>query len=907
MATATVTCIDAITGQQLPNASFYIYYSEDATNNQRTYVNAIEKIAGSFTLTNLKDGIYYLVETEAPFFDVEIEDENCDFFTKTQSYKLKEETRFEINAQDKSIAIEHFPAKIDYSESSTTKIKQFFINRQNSAKELTELFSRSHELNDKEFSRLTKYIALLVCFCMVAFLGLINPVIQSILPLSNLSKITLTLGICCLIFGFGLFKLNKFSKPRNRVLDKIPEPIRKGENVGLYGSGEIITDPKTIKKILNSTNCLNEIEIDDPGVYCGYYQPSTLKRFWNVIANIINRRTKFNVHKFSGYYCFIPDDCHAIIYGDTRAGKTRRVLLSTIHLISRGKKESFIIFDSKREILAFTSEKLQKEGYDIKVYDFEHPENSTRHNPLYVAIDLIKQGKLNEAMQEVSERVNALVAPEVLSGENKFFYEGAMNLIKAVALAILCDDECPQDQKTFTTVSRMIEGQITKQAVDKAKPNGMKFSPFEEYITKFPFDHIVNIAYSPLRQVEDRHIMNFISTAQQLVSIFRDPSIEDMTRITENPFKNIAEQKQAVFIVAPSNKQAYKSLATMFLDQMYSEIRSEANDDTIVNGVHQVGRTARRVNFICEEILSINPWAKLMDALNEGAGLGLRFFLIIQNQQLFNQKYGKEEAEGIKPNCANQMLITTGDPQETVAHWLKMIGTMTVESVSRVVAGSRFSPVKSNSSETRAPCKRACLDSAEIQGWNANCGILIKTKLHENVLNVPLPDVSCTPTEEYFNLGTKQDNLEKAAKILRKNFKMNKNLKVSKTPWLPGIVDAQNTRYSNEDYKKILIQQRQKYKEHFTERVALENKLANESANGKVGLAWNIKTGKYETFNNMKDYNSAIYSLKFSKDAGWKIKTFESQYDLETFINNFTTEFNTKNKGKKDEDLFKTA
>lgn len=921
----TINSIDAVTGQQINNGTFSLYKDIQNNKKQLKKIAQFEDAGSEFSIENLNAGTYYLVESVAPSYSVSVEDENCNTLTKTQTYQLEKETKIKIADNDLVVRIEHYPIQTSYSEVEENK-----KNRKKalfSIKQFCSLFLRNHELNQKEFKTVSCVIGAICSFCFIIELWLLNPLLQTLVFASKASSVAgvgygfgviatyfqkylfngyeaisqlnnanpnlaispsvaflIVLSLMFLTYFVGYLKINKFSTPRNRVLDKIPEPVKEGPNIGLYGSAEIVTSKKQVQKILSNTNRLNEIEIDDPGVYCGYYQCSTMERLLNLLIDAINKHTKFCFKKFSGSYCYIPDDCHVIIYGDTRAGKTRRVLLSTLHLISRGKNESFIIFDSKRELLALTSEKLREQGYDIKVYDFEHPQNSTRHNPLYVAIDLIKEGKKDEAMQEVSERVLALVDPVNLQGENKFFYVGAVDLIKAVTLAILLDDQCPEDQKTFTTVSRMLENLITKRPVNPSKPNAGKYSPFEEYIeVKFPMDSVVNTAYAPIKNTEDKYISNFISTAQQLMGIFRDPAIEDMTRFTENPFKNIAKRKQAVFIVAPSNKQAYKSLATMFLDQMYSEIRSEANEDNVVNGVHQVGRTTRRVNFICEEILSINPWEKLMDALNEGAGLGLRFFLIIQNQQLFNKKYGKEEAEGIKPNCATQMLITTGDTAETVSHWLKMIGTMTVESVSEVISGSRFSLIKSNKSKTTSACKRYCLDEAEIQGWDANCGILIKTKLHENVLNVPLPDVSCTPTEEYFGLGSKQDNLEKASKILQKSFRDNSHYQISKTRWLPGIKKSFSVKYSDAEIKKLLNEQNQKYIKAYEYRMRDRNNN-NDKSSKKCAIAWNTITGEVITYENLKDFQKAVYGLKFSVKDGWNIKQFVTELEMNDFI-----------------------
>lgn len=936
----TIQCRDANTGRLLSHGSYKITHSNSKNFNEKDKEWFIVDAKEIIKISNIESGYYLIQEIDEPYVIIEIEDEEFSISERRYEYELKQKPRrFYVGHENKEVVLEYL-IKTVHPDIETDKKS---INKKNfEFQEKRKIFNRSHVLNDCEFKDVSKpFLRIAIVLAVFSFLWLVpysltgllafcatsvagidgfNIIMNSyakteLIPFVNyfsfcrlvilnpsiISVQVVLLGIVEFIvvtffpFIIAYVVINHFNRPKNRVLDKIPKPVKKGPNAGIYGSSKIERDKKKIKKVVSTTNRLNEIEVNDPGVYCGYYACSTWQRIINIYVDW--RKTKGKQSHFlkkqEGTYCYIPDDCHAIIYGDTRAGKTRRVLLSTLHLISRGKKESFIIFDSKRELLAFTSERLKREGYEIKVYDFEHPENSTRHNPLYVAIKLYKQGKDAEMNQEVSERVESLFDPMVTRGENKFFYEGAKNIIKAATLAVICDPECPEEQKTFGTVSRLVEDMFSPCPIDAKRPNQGKYIPFEEYIDmKFPYDSAVAETFGLVKTAEEKHIKNFISTAQTGISIFRDPLIAEMTSITENEFSNIARKKQAVFIIAPSNKQAYKMLATMFLDQMYSELRSEANNEDVVNGHKVVGRTFRRVNFICEEILSINPWAKLMDALNEGAGLGLRFFLIVQNQTLFNEKYGRENAEGIKPNCAVQMLITTGDTEATVKHWSKVVGTMTVEGVSKVSAGSKIG-FKLGASNTKNAVRRACLDEAEIQAWNADCGILVKTKLCENVLNIPLPDVSCTETEKYFGLGSKAQNMEKAAAILQQRFGSSGFKSKTKTNWLPGIPNATEKKYSETEIKDFIRKQTKRYISNYQDRhcVADKNKKEEIKKDKKTYVFFNDKTGEHIYCANNQIFEEEIHSMKYSIGEGWRHSTFKNEALAKEEIHNFQKRF----------------
>ena len=603
-----------------------------------------------------------------------------------------------------------------------------------------------------------------------------------------------------------------------------------------------------------------------------------------------------------GKYIYIPGDSHSIILGDTRAGKTRRALLATIHVLSRGINESLIIFDPKKELFPLTSPELAEAGYEIIVIDLEKPELSSKFNPLTPAIEAAKAQNHIEASKRVGEIANALVPEGANVGQAMYFYTGAVNYIKAVALACIYDENCPEDQKSLATVSRLLERFCSEEPINSDKPMAGGYVPFEEYVEQaFPADHVVTDAFGLLRTTPEKERKALISTAQTMLALFRDPAIADMTSVTDNPIANAAEKKQAIYLVIPSSQDVYKPFATMFLDQMFLELEANAKKGYVnQNGVKISGRNKRRVNIICEELCSINAWSNLENAVNIGAGYGIRLFLIIQNLAIFESKY-REAAKGILSNCANKLFIKTGDADITGKYISGFMGDATLLSDTTQYTGHLIN-FFSQKTVSKSTIKRPRINPDELLSWNADCGSLTISPVTAYVYNIPFPDVSCTPTNKYFHLGSIEHNLQKTFNVTHDPNPpwVHPIPNKSKTKWLPGFKNCQNKEYSSDEYKNTLTSVKANLAQLKKNRRFKQNKSVVSSESKQTAIIFNTVTGKYDTYRNLGEYTKALLERNTSD---WIYQVFETQAEQTQWVreqkskikNNKTSEKNLVN------------
>lgn len=681
--------------------------------------------------------------------------------------------------------------------------------------------------------------------------------------------------------------------PKNPILDELPPPVKEGPNRGTKGTASLVTDRAVVESRL--AVCPGDgSELSDTGMYVGFYGRSGYRRLLDACANdaidgveaVARRRNPdFSVDdrwrpRAKGEYVFLPGDAHTILFGDTRAGKTRRLLLSTIDLIHRNPKESSIIFDPKGELYGLAGPGLRAAGVEVVVVDLSDPSRSSRWNVATLAIEAWERGEYVKAAQQVSEIVADIAPTTPYEGTSKYFNDGSRGQMRSQLLYAIADKSCPREQKTLTTVSRLCEVYGSALPVEPGNPRNTKtFVPYEEMLEMLPsVDHPAIEAYSAARGANDKERKAFCSTTQTFLSLFRDPAIADMSSTTDNPFVNIATRRQAVFLIVPSNKQAYRPFATMYLKQAYKTLEDIAKEGSGDPGQKISGRLPQRVNIICEELCSIPKWDDLVTATNIGAGYGIRFFLVVQNKALFEGVY-EDDAIGILGNCANKVFIRTGDAENT-AKWLSgYIGDYTVNVQTTTYSGHRLSPWLSRKSVSTSPDKRPHLTEDEILRWKADYGSIVITGDEPYV--VPLPDVSMTPTQRSFDLGSLQHNLEK---IYEARYSIAPRPPSTQEKWFPELPKVKDgKRYSDKERRERRARFLQTLAANHVRRT-MRSGAASRTAEGGalVAAVFNPSTGEVRTFDRIDEaYVATVTSPSF---RGWRHKEAGSLADIEEWL-----------------------
>lgn len=561
------------------------------------------------------------------------------------------------------------------------------------------------------------------------------------------------------------------------VIDALPKPARTTE----HGSAHLIDDPREIAK---AWKCIgdNEMDLEQSGIVLGYWRKCGP---WRILLEELTARLPAlpAFPSTQGSYFVTDGDIHVALFGSTRAGKSRRILIPTIEVLMRGRKESALVLDPKGELYGLCSDELKHRGIKVNRIDLRYTAHSDCRNPMSEVValwDAIRKerdaARALELTAQVSQRVQDLVemlfptAPD--EGQAKYFNDGARAQIRSAIHYVASSPFCPDNQKTLATVSRILAMYADAQPLPQNDKR--TFVPYEAMLEKLPADHPAVEAWAAGRGGTAKETAQFSSTAQGPLQLYRDPSVMRITQTTTTPLDGLGRERSVTFLIVPQDRPAYAGFANLYIQQTYSALSDLATD--------YGGRLPQNVTIIGEEIGNLTPIPDLAGKLGFGTGLGIRWVLVMQNLAKMQDRYGERPATDMVGNCGVQCFIKTDEIERTAKHIETMLGAYTTTSEAQSKSGARLSPFKPQGSDSMRTVKRQLLTADELAAWTPDMGnIVIKDGIK---YLMPLPDLSAMPTERICGLGDRAHNQEKQQRALCGG---EPNARPLPKPWYPEL------------------------------------------------------------------------------------------------------------------------
>ena len=436
---------------------------------------------------------------------------------------------------------------------------------------------------------------------------------------------------------------------------------------------------------------------------------------WPIHTQMVGNRMKV----------YFGPEYHMLVIGATGSGKTETFVNPAIWILSEMKsKPSFFITDTKGELYANHSKKLEKDGYDIKVVDLTDPYRSTQWNPLeaiynnYQRALHIKEEVLVHSNDDVS-RYNYIKVGEI-NNEKWYEFDGKAFATLELTLAevevektklldgcfddvrTICLDLCPTDKNekdpTWTDGARSyIQAILLAMLEDSANPDlGMTkekfnfynmyklamnkendFDTMEKYFagrselsqTKQLTSHMIG---SKAKQTRD----SFLSTIATKISMFSDNGICFLTSKNEIDFYDFDERPTAFFIKIPDENKSRYALASVCIGQAYKEFVRKAR----ANEYSSFGKAQlkRPLYYIMDEFANLPPVSDISQMVTVARSRRIYLMMAIQAYSQLEGVYGKEISETIRSNCNGEIYIGTGD-LDTREQFSKKLGNYTIK------------------------------------------------------------------------------------------------------------------------------------------------------------------------------------------------------------------------------------
>jgi type IV secretion system protein VirD4 len=381
-------------------------------------------------------------------------------------------------------------------------------------------------------------------------------------------------------------------------------------------------------------------------------------------GGIVVHHAKANKKEQIGY---LDKDTHTAIIGATRSGKSRRIVMESI-LLTGLAGESMVISDPKGELFGYTATCMKELGYQLVVLDFHQPNKSTRYNFLQPIIDAVNERKTDKAVDLIWDLTANLAGESNRRTTEKIWENGEASIIAGSLMAVVFDNQDQPQYQNMSNVYAFIQHMTT--TLDNGS---MPLNQYLQYLEIYQPNHPARGLFGVAMVAPSRTRGSFFTSALTTLRLFTSESIAALSKSSDFALADLASKKTVVYILLPDAKEAYWSLASLFVSQVYQVLV----DIAFQSG----GKLDNRVEFFLDEFGNFAKIAAFSSMVTVGGGRGMRFHLFLQSFSQLDEKYGKEASETIKDNCHAWIYLKTAN-YETAALISKKLGHYTTSSYS---------------------------------------------------------------------------------------------------------------------------------------------------------------------------------------------------------------------------------
>lgn len=318
---------------------------------------------------------------------------------------------------------------------------------------------------------------------------------------------------------------------------------------------------------------------------------------------------------------------HCMICGVSGRGKTRRELYPTVIMAARAKR-SIVIADMKGEIFRNTAEEVKRCGHEVKVINLRNPQDSDRFSPLALVKYYWDSGDHSRATILLKD-ICTIVTEKIHSDRDMFWEVAAQDAIAGFGLLLLEKG----NPLTFENIHSLFN-EYFRSKDDRTLFNSAFDTNAESYKR---LSTIINIE-------ADNTLSCIVSEVNASLSPLVDQkSVRDLLSGSEIDLKNIGDKPTAIYIVCPDESTSLHGIASLFVEQCYSELvaYADSRDDN---------RLPVNVDFVLDEFGSFvgSNWPGKLTAARSR---GIRFILAIQAMSQIVERYGENGARTIMSNC----------------------------------------------------------------------------------------------------------------------------------------------------------------------------------------------------------------------------------------------------------------
>lgn len=333
---------------------------------------------------------------------------------------------------------------------------------------------------------------------------------------------------------------------------------------------------------------------------------------------------------------------NVLIVGGSGSGKTRFwIKPNLMQCTSKQYPVSFVVTDPKGTVAIETGKMLQREGYEIKVFNTINFKKSMHYNPFaYI-----------NSEKDILKIVTALIANtkgEGKSGDD--FWVKAETLLYCALIGYLWY-EAPDEERNFSTLITMINSMEVREE-DETFKNAVDLM-FEELEDKEP-EHFAVRQYKKYKLAAGKTAKSVLISCAARLAPFDIAEVREITMYDELELDKIGDRKTALFLIMSDTDASFNFLISMAYTQLFNLLCEKADD---VYG----GRLPVHVRCLIDEAANIGQIPNLEKLMATIRSREISACLVLQAQSQLKALY-KDSADTIIGNCDSRIFLGGSEP-----------------------------------------------------------------------------------------------------------------------------------------------------------------------------------------------------------------------------------------------------
>ena len=345
---------------------------------------------------------------------------------------------------------------------------------------------------------------------------------------------------------------------------------------------------------------------------------------------------------------------NVLVVGGSGAGKSRTYAIPNIMQCNCSMGSS----DRKAELLRKTGGVLERNGYEVRVFDLINPETSWCYNPFaYVRDD-----------KDVLKLINNLIrntTPKGAQSSDPFWEKSETALLQALMLYLL--HEAPPEEQNFPMIMEMLgSAQVKEDDEDYQSPLDILFERLE---MRDP-ESIAVKQYAIYKQAAGKTAKSILISVGVRLAAFNLKQIANLTCTDELDLYSIGEKKVALFCCIPDADTSMNYLVGMIYSNLFQTLYYVADRK-------YGGRLPIPVHCIMDEGPNValpDDFDKILATMRSR---GISCSIIIQNIAQMKALF-KDSYESLIGNC-DEFLYLGGNEKEGHKYVSELLGKETLD------------------------------------------------------------------------------------------------------------------------------------------------------------------------------------------------------------------------------------